>query len=189
MSKILQFYRQRDEYQDLFNKPQSFKAYTERQLDDIAQIKRLPEEQRFAMHVVANILPFRVNQYVVDELIDWTNIPADPIFQLTFPQAGMLEQKDFDQAAQLLRSGADKAVIKQATNHIREKLNPHPAGQKSLNIPTFKNNPLEGMQHKYRETVLFFPSQGQPCHSYCSWRWKLFAVYVPRVRCCVANRH
>ena len=176
MSKILQFYRQREEYQDLFNETQRFKAYTERQIDDIAQVQRLPEEQRFAMHVVANVLPFRVNQYVIDELIDWTNIPADPIFQLTFPQPDMLEKEDFNRIADLLRSGADKATIKQAASEIRKKFNPHPAGQKSINIPAVNNEPLEGMQHKYRETVLFFPSQGQTCHSYCSFcfRWAQF---------------
>lgn len=26
-----------------------------------------------------------------------------------------------------------------------------------------------GVQHKYRETLLFFPSQGQTCHSYCTF--------------------
>jgi KamA family protein len=32
------------------------------------------------------------------------------------------------------------------------------------------------MQHKYRETVLFFPSQGQTCHAYCTYcfRWAQF---------------
>ena len=35
---------------------------------------------------------------------------------------------------------------------------------------------LHGIQHKYRETVLFFPSQGQTCHSYCTFcfRWAQF---------------
>ena len=35
---------------------------------------------------------------------------------------------------------------------------------------------VEGIQHKYRETVLFFPSQGQVCHSYCTFcfRWAQF---------------
>lgn len=55
-------------------------------------------------------------------------------------------------------------------------LNPHPAGQVSHNIPTLDGEPLDGMQHKYRETVLFFPSQGQTCHAYCSFcfRWPQF---------------
>ena len=176
MSKILQLYRARDEYVELFSETRRFKVYTERHLDQIAQVQRLPEEQRFAMHVVANVLPFRVNQYVIDELIDWTNIPDDPIFQLTFPQPGMLEDADFERMAAVMKSGADQATVKQVAREIRDKLNPHPAGQQNLNVPTLKNEELPGMQHKYRETVLFFPSQGQTCHSYCTFcfRWAQF---------------
>ena len=35
---------------------------------------------------------------------------------------------------------------------------------------------LYGMQHKYKETCLFFPSQSQTCHAYCSFcfRWPQF---------------
>ncbi len=176
MSKILQFYRKREEYAELFSETQRFKVYTERHLDQITQVQRLPEEQRFAMHVVANVLPFRVNQYVIDELIDWTNIPEDPIFQLTFPQPGMLEEADFERMAEMMRSGAEQSEIKRVAKEIRNKLNPHPAGQKNLNVPVLNNEELPGMQHKYRETVLFFPSQGQTCHSYCSFcfRWAQF---------------
>ena len=36
---------------------------------------------------------------------------------------------------------------------------------------------LRGVQHKYRETVLFFPAQGQTCHAYCTFcfRWPQFS--------------
>ena len=36
--------------------------------------------------------------------------------------------------------------------------------------------PLAGVQHKYKETVLFFPSAGQTCHAYCTFcfRWPQF---------------
>ncbi|MGH1552829.1 hypothetical protein ACRAWF_14710 [Streptomyces sp. L7] len=35
---------------------------------------------------------------------------------------------------------------------------------------------LEGLQHKYPETVLIFPRQGQTCHAYCTYcfRWPQF---------------
>lgn len=36
-------------------------------------------------------------------------------------------------------------------------------------IPELEGRPLPGIQHKYRETVLFFPAQGQTCHAYCSF--------------------
>ena len=151
------------------------KIYTERQFDQIEQLQRLSEEQRFTMRVVAKVLPFRVNQYVIDELIDWDNVPQDPIFQLTFPQPDMLDKAAFEHVAEAVRGG-DKAEIKAAVETVRATLNPHPAGQQSLNVPNLDGEPLDGMQHKYRETVLFFPSQGQTCHSYCSFcfRWAQF---------------
>jgi KamA family protein len=152
-----------------------FQVFTERQFDKIKALHRLPAEQRFAMRVVANVLPFRVNQYVIEELIDWSNIPEDPMFQLTFPQPEMLQQDEFDRMADALRS-EDSAIIKQVANEIRVGLNPHPAGQQLLNVPTLDGEVVEGVQHKYRETLLFFPSQGQVCHSYCTFcfRWAQF---------------
>ena len=176
MSKILNFYRRPDQYKELFREKQPFKAYGVNDLHKIPQIHHLSDEQQFSMRVVANVLPFRVNQYVIDELIDWTNIPNDPIFQLTFPQPGMLEEEDFNRMADLLRNNADKFKIHRLATEIRKKLNPHPGGQKTLNVPTLNNEKLDGIQHKYRETVLFFPGRGQTCHSYCTFcfRWAQF---------------
>lgn len=153
-----------------------FQVFTERQLDQIPQLDKLSAEQRFAMRVVAQVLPFRVNQYVIDELIDWDNIPNDPIYQLSFPQQGMLTPKQFQRMAALLRETDDKERVRTLASELRQELNPHPAGQREMNIPTLDNHQLEGIQHKYRETVLFFPSQGQTCHTYCSFcfRWAQF---------------
>lgn len=153
-----------------------FKVYTHRQLDKIGPLERLSEQQRFEMKVVSSILPFRVNDYVIDELIDWDNIPDDPMFQLTFPQRDMLSPEAYDKVATLLKNNAPKEELNAAINEIRADLNPHPAGQMDLNVPKLDGEPLPGMQHKYRETVLFFPSQGQVCHSYCTFcfRWAQF---------------
>ncbi|GAB7355315.1 hypothetical protein MBLNU459_g5848t2 [Dothideomycetes sp. NU459] len=55
-------------------------------------------------------------------------------------------------------------------------MNPHPANQKTENVPRLDGKELPGMQHKYRETVLFFPSEGQYCHAFCTYcfRWAQF---------------
>ena len=42
------------------------------------------------------------------------------------------------------------------------RLNPDPAGQLLLNAPSLHGRPLPGLQHKYPETVLFFPGRGRP---------------------------
>lgn len=153
-----------------------FRVYTSRHLEHIEQLQRLPASHRFAMQVIAHVLPFRVNQYVIDQLIDWDNIPADPLFQLCFPQPEMLSPSHFEQVATLLKAGASDDKIKETASKIHRDLNPHPAEQLTLNVPRMNGIPLTGIQHKYRETVLFFPSHGQNCFSYCTFcfRWPQF---------------
>ncbi len=152
-------------------------SYTLANFRNLPQIEKLSEQQRFEMEVVGNVLPFKANNYVVEQLIDWNNIPNDPIFVLTFPQKEMLKPKHFEKMASLLKEGADKKQINETANEIRLQLNPHPAGQLELNVPVLKDGTkLYGMQHKYKETCLFFPSQSQTCHAYCSFcfRWPQF---------------
>ncbi|MCU5782536.1 L-lysine 2,3-aminomutase [Alcanivorax balearicus MACL04] len=165
----------REHHDTDFGEPRRFKVYTARQLDKIEPLQRLDEEARFAMDVVASVLPFRVNEYVIEELIDWDKVPDDPIYQLTFPQKDMLAPEHFERVADAMRSG-DKDSLNQAIAEVREALNPHPAGQMEHNIPEVDGERINGLQHKYDETVLFFPSQGQVCHSYCTFcfRWAQF---------------
>jgi KamA family protein len=153
----------------------SYAAITLRDLETLPQIAALPAELRLQLRAVASVLPFRVNRYVVDELIDWSRIPDDPIYQLTFPQPEMLAAEDLRVVTDLLRRGAG-AELDAAVRRIQRGMNPHPAGQVALNVPRLAGRPLRGVQHKYRETVLFFPSQGQTCHAYCTYcfRWPQF---------------
>lgn len=154
-----------------------YQANTVRTFRQIPQIQNLSPEQQLAIEVVGQVLPFRVNNYVVDELIDWSKVPDDPVFRLTFPQAEMLAPQHFDEIAGLLRRNATREEIADAADRIRVQLNPHPAGQMEHNVPELDGERLAGMQHKYRETVLFFPSQGQTCHAYCTFcfRWPQFS--------------
>ena len=159
------------------NETTSIKSYTLINFRTIPEIQQMSEEAQFEMEVVGNVLPFKTNNYVVEQLIDWSNIPNDPMYVLTFPQKGMLIPEHYDKMADTLRSGADKKEIQKVANDIRLQLNPHPAGQMELNVPQLKDGTkLYGMQHKYDETCLFFPSQSQTCHAYCSFcfRWPQF---------------
>ncbi|MER6982901.1 KamA family radical SAM protein [Streptomyces carpinensis] len=153
-----------------------FRAYGPRQLDEIADRYGLPTEVRETVRLVSLVLPFRVNEYVLSELIDWDRVPDDPMFQLVFPQRGMLSEQDERGLAALSADPGTKAGLRSLVQQIRGRLNPHPSGQKELNVPTRDGAPLPGMQHKYRETVLYFPSQGQTCHAYCTYcfRWAQF---------------
>ncbi|MDY7092957.1 MAG: lysine 2,3-aminomutase [Acidobacteriota bacterium] len=155
---------------------QRFQAVTRRNVHRLPQWSSLPEPLREAVDVVARVLPFRSNRYVVEHLIDWQRVPEDPLFQLTFPQPGMLEPQDFQRIRRLLHQGAGPREVEAAAQEIRQRLNPQPAGQLSHNVPTLDGRRLQGLQHKYRETVLFFPAAGQTCHAYCTYcfRWAQF---------------
>ena len=153
-----------------------FRAYGARHLDMLAQRARLSDADRLAIRAVATVLPFRTNSYVVDELIDWDAAPDDPMYRLVFPQPDMLPHADVARMADLLSEGAPETQVNAAAHEIRMRLNPHPAGQLLLNAPSLDGRPLSGLQHKYAETVLFFPKQGQTCHAYCTYcfRWAQF---------------
>lgn len=153
-----------------------YRAFQVHNFRNIPQIEALTEEEKQNIEVVGNVFPFKVNNYVIDELIDWDDYLSDPIFRLTFPQKEMLQKEDFATMKKALDEKVDRKTLKLIADSIREKLNPHPAGQMELNVPEYKGEKLHGVQHKYKQTLLFFPSSGQTCHSYCTFcfRWAQF---------------
>jgi L-lysine 2,3-aminomutase len=157
-------------------KRETYKPYDIRHFDRIPELAQLGGNARLEMRAVASVLPFRTNKYVVEKLIHWRDVPNDPIFQLVFPQPGMLSPVDLGRVKELLARGASTAEVNETAERIRASLNPHPAGQKTLNVPMLDGRATTGIQHKYRETVLFFPRQGQTCHAFCTYcfRWPQF---------------
>jgi len=153
-----------------------FHAYSAKHLDMLVQRAGLAPDERLAVRAVAAVLPFRTNSYVIENLIDWDAAPDDPIYRLVFPQPDMLPAADVQRLADMISGGAPGEALRAAAHEIRMRLNPHPAGQLLLNAPSLHGRPLPGLQHKYPETVLFFPRQGQTCHAYCTYcfRWAQF---------------
>ena len=141
----------------------------------IPQLEKLSEIEKKTIEVISRVLPFKTNNYVLDNLINWDNIPEDPIYTLNFPRKEMLEKEDFYMMEKEVSKNSPQEKLNLVAHNIRKKLNPHPSGQKD-NIPELNGIKLNGIQHKYKETVLFFPSQGQTCHAYCTFcfRWPQF---------------
>lgn len=152
------------------------RVFTREDLDQIPELQRLPQAVRDTIRAVSMVLPFRVNEYVIEELIDWSAVPGDPIYNLVFPQSGMLLPDHLSRVRELISSGAPEVEVNRAARDIQLTLNVHPAGQRELNVPWMDGGPVPGVQHKYRETALFFPAAGQSCHSYCTYcfRWAQF---------------
>jgi KamA family protein len=143
------------------------------------------------------IFPFKASPYFVDELIDWSvgseKVKDDPFYRLVFPTLDMLKPEHRQKLLDAKATGDPSLLIK-VVGEIRSDLNPHPAGQKTLNAPKPNSNlgeelssastsadvvqdkSLKGVQHKYSETVLVFPAAAQTCHAYCTYcfRWAQF---------------
>lgn len=153
-----------------------YQVYARHNFNKIPSFGRLSQEQIQNIRVVSEVLPFKTNNYVVNELIDWDNYLEDPMYILNFPQKSMLKASQFQTLSRLLRDNTPKTEIAKYVHEIRLNLNPHPAGQLDHNVPTLQGKQLTGIQHKYRETMLFFPTQGQTCHAYCTFcfRWPQF---------------
>ncbi len=137
--------------------------------------QHLSDQQIQDIEIVGTVLPFKTNNYVVEELIKWEAYENDPIYILNFPQKRMLSEEHYSQMVEVWNSGNKENIIRKA-QEIRAQLNPNPAGQADHNVPMLNGEKLNGVQHKYRETMLVFPSQGQTCHAYCTFcfRWSQF---------------
>jgi KamA family protein len=155
---------------------EKFKAYNAKSISSSPYWSRLPAETRAALATVSKVLPFRTNEYVLRELIDWSRVPDDPVFRLTFPHPEMLPAVDYRRLAELASDAAGESALNAYVAMLRRRMNPHPAGQMTHNVPLLDGRPLDGLQHKYNETVLFFPAAGQTCHAYCTFcfRWPQF---------------
>jgi L-lysine 2,3-aminomutase len=156
--------------------PERYRALGPAQLPAIAHRHGLSQAQVRAMRLHSMVLPFRANSYVLDQLIDWHAVPDDPIYQLVFPQPGMLAASDLAVLAEQAGPGGSTESLRATVSALRARLNPHPSGQQELNVPRVDGQPLAGVQHKYAQTVLYFPGQGQTCHAYCTYcfRWAQF---------------
>lgn len=152
-----------------------YKSYNISTLETIPYLQRIDKDIVEDIRIVSEIYPFKTNNYVLDNLIDWEKGVDDPIFRLNFPHRGMLTEDNYEKL-KWGRKHLPKSEFADLVDQIRLTLNPHPAGQTSFNVPFENGNKLEGLQHKYKNTVLYFPSHSQTCHAYCTFcfRWPQF---------------
>lgn len=154
-----------------------FENYTAQNYKNIRQItNKLNKEDIHNIDIVSKVLPFKTNNYVMNELINWDNFKSDPMFILNFPQKGMLKKEHFSKVENAIKNNIPSAELNKLVDSIRKELNPHPAGQMEHNVPFLGEQKLSGLQHKYHETVLFFAAHSQSCHAHCTFcfRWPQF---------------
>jgi KamA family protein len=152
-----------------------FITYNAKNFREIEYMRYIPESVKNEIDTVSRVIPFKTNNYVVDYLIDWENYKDDPIYILNFPNKQMLNPDQYARLSQALKNTNSNGALNKIIHDIRMEMNPHPA-QQMTNVPLLNGEELRGLQHKYKDIVLFFPSQGQTCHAHCTFcfRWPQF---------------
>jgi L-lysine 2,3-aminomutase len=151
------------------NKLITYRPYTHENFERIPQLGKLSPQQRTELTVTSRILPFKTNNYVINELINWDNPLDDPLFRLTFPQKEMLDERDYYAMNMLLDRGAPVGAVEILAHQIREKM-----------IPRQKIQFLNPWHQPSANKLVFYPAQAQTCHAYCTFcfRWPQFAGVI-----------
>ncbi|UTV30530.1 hypothetical protein [Photobacterium atrarenae] len=101
--------------------------------------------------------------------INWDDYETDSVFQLVFPQPGMINPE----TTQAYLQAETREQRTQVAVEYMEKTNPHD-GNQQLNKPWFENEQgdiefLDGSQHKYPQCQLIFDKTTQNCFSFCTY--------------------
>ncbi len=111
---------------------------------------------------------FMATRHVLNT-INWSDFTNDTVFQLVFPQPGMM-RADIREA--YLATSDEEKREQLIKDYIRE-TNPHDGKQK-LNKPTYYDDDgvldvVEGSQHKYPQCNLVFDIETQSCFAFCNY--------------------
>lgn len=127
------------------------------------QIGFLQERELFI-----KVYRFLATKHVLNS-INWNDFREDSLFQLVFPQPGMITADIVHGYLQAQSENEREALV---ADYI-QKTNPHDGKQK-LNKPWFKNADgeieiVDGSQHKYPQCQLIFDKTTQHCFAFCTY--------------------
>lgn len=111
---------------------------------------------------------FMVTRHVLNT-INWDDFNNDSLFQLVFPQPGMIKQEMVD----AYRAATSDEERERLIDEYMKQTNPHDGKQK-LNKPYYEEEDgtisiVEGSQHKYPQCKLIFDKTTQNCFAFCSY--------------------
>ena len=123
----------------------------------------MPERELFT-----EVYRFKATRHILNT-INWSDYERDPMFQLVFPQPGMMCKPIVD-AWLAVRPGEERRRV---TADYMEETNPHD-GHQLLNKPWLETADggieiVKGSQHKYPQCQLVFDQTTQNCFAYCTY--------------------
>jgi L-lysine 2,3-aminomutase len=142
---------------------EGFRAVTAVLAANGIHLDHLPERELFV-----EVYRFKATRHILNT-INWNNYEKDPMYQLVFPQPGMMRGKVVEDYKAAASADERRAII----DAYMELTNPHD-GHQLLNKPWIEHadgtiDIIEGSQHKYPQCLLVFDKTTQNCFSFCTY--------------------
>lgn len=153
-----------------------FISYNNTSFKKTQYYQKLPEQEREIFDILSSVFHFKVNTYVLEQLINWDMVPNDPIYKLIFPRKEMLPEEDYRYLSLLYQSGLDQKTLMPFMEKVKQKMYPEVKSIAS-SVPKVNGKRVRGMYSNFGTIVSLFPDpMAKTCHSYCSYcfRWIMF---------------
>jgi L-lysine 2,3-aminomutase len=143
-------------------------------LEGLREVTAILEKQGIQLgHTIerelfTEVYRFKATRHILNS-INWDDFEHDSMFQLVFPQPGMMRP---ELVAQYRTAKSAEERSRLASDYVHQ-TNPHD-GHQLLNKPWLKTEPnrceiLEGSQHKYPQCQLVFDRTTQDCFAFCTY--------------------
>ena len=153
-----------------------FKSFNNKTFKNTPYYDRLPEAEREVFDILSTVFHFKANNYVLEHLINWDEVPEDPIYQLIFPRKEMLSAFDFEHLKQLFQLGMDAKTRNSFVQAVRKKMHPE-VKHADTGYPEMDGKIITGAYRNFPTILNLFPDpMVKTCHAYCSYcfRWVAF---------------
>ncbi len=115
-----------------------------------------------------DVYRFLATKHVLNK-INWQDFANDSLFQLVFPQPGMIKGP----VVQAYKEAKSEEERQRIVKEYQKETNPHD-GKQLLNKPWYTNEEgeleiLRGSQHKYPQCQLIFDKSTQNCFTFCTY--------------------
>jgi KamA family protein len=151
-------------------------AYNSKTFRNTIYYNKLPQTEKDSFNILSFIFHFKINNYIIENLIDWENIPDDPIYRLLFPRKEMLNKADYDRIKMLVSLGMGQKELQPFIDDIRKRASPE-LKQTEHNFVVSDTGMHKGMYRNFETIINLCPEpMVKTCHAYCSYcfRWVMF---------------
>jgi L-lysine 2,3-aminomutase len=152
-----------------------YKIYTKNTIEEIPQWKFLPESLKTELKITTSFFHFKVNNYIIDELINWSSVPEGRLFKLTFPYKEMFDKDDYNYLYEIYKRDSIGSEFNSAKDAIRAKMLHTPSYKINSFIPHNMHGQMGGVYHQFPHTLMLVPRKAHDCFGYCTYcyRWSV----------------